>query len=94
LDLAAGKDDPTVSVQHTLRAFRALAPSALSEAEIQDLLSGQSAPDQSGGRIDPVTGRRILLRRTAGNSRVTIFDGKHEWFPKAAVEWLAQHQRR
>jgi hypothetical protein len=44
--------------------------------------------------IDALIRRRFLLRRTAGTARVTVFDGKHEWFPKAAVEWLAQHQRR
>jgi poly(3-hydroxybutyrate) depolymerase len=96
-DLAAGRDDSTVSVRHTLQAFRALAPGALSETDVAGLAAhapGASAERATDGENDPLIGRRIFLRRTAGLNRLTIFDGGHEWFPKAAAEWLAQHRRR
>jgi dipeptidyl aminopeptidase/acylaminoacyl peptidase len=94
LDIAAGKDDDSVSVRHTLWAFCALAPNALSEAEIAAFkTTSRSQQAQSAAKVDPLLGRRILLRRTAGDCRITIFDGGHEWFPKAAIEWLAQHHR-
>jgi poly(3-hydroxybutyrate) depolymerase len=95
IDLAAGRNDPTVSVRHTLQAFRALAPDALSETELANLLpQGPGLPSPSGADTerDPLIDRRIFLRRTAGPVRVTIFDGAHEWFPKAAVAWLALHR--
>lgn len=92
LDLAAGKDDPEVSVRHTLEAFRALAPNALSEQEIASLLDDSgNLPHVEAG--DPLIPRRLYLRRTAGKARVTVFDGKHEWFYKASLEWLEQHHR-
>jgi len=28
-----------------------------------------------------------------GNSRVTIFDGGHEWLPGAAIGWLADQRK-
>ena len=89
LDLAAGKDDPEVSVRHTLEAFRALAPDALSEQEITTFLadSAKLSPIEGG---DPLIPRRLYLRRTAGKARITVFEGKHEWFYKAALEWLRQ----
>jgi dipeptidyl aminopeptidase/acylaminoacyl peptidase len=95
LDLAAGKDDPQVSVRHSLRAFRALAPDGLSEAEIESLLANSGSQHQSGSgsENDPLIPRRIFLRRTVGQARLTIFDGQHDWFHKAALEWLSQHSR-
>ena len=50
-------------------------------------------PLQSDQVEDPSFGRRIYLRRTAAKSRVTIFEGGHEGIAKAAVEWLAGHQK-
>jgi pimeloyl-ACP methyl ester carboxylesterase len=93
LDLAAGKDDPVVSVRHTLKAFRALAPDALSEQEIANLLTGAANLHQVADR-DALIPRRLYLRRTAGEARVTVFDGKHEWFYRASLEWLERHHRR
>ena len=90
LDLAAGKDDPQVSLRHTLNAFRALAPDALSEQDIATLLndSGKLPPVEG----DPLIPRRLYLRRTAGKVRVTVFEGKHEWFYKASLDWLEQNR--
>jgi poly(3-hydroxybutyrate) depolymerase len=96
IELAAGRSDPVVSVRHTLQAFRALAPDAVSKVELASLLapaSGLPAPGSADVESDPLIGRRIFLRRTAGLFRVTIFEGGHEWFPRAAIAWLALHRR-
>jgi len=92
LDLAAGRFDSTVSVRHTLRAFQALAPGTLTETDVEALLRpgpGLPRPSAADTATDPVLGRRIYLRRIAGTSRVTIFEGGHEWHPHAAMTWLA-----
>lgn len=90
LDLAAGIGDSDVAPQHTLRAFRSLAPSALSDKELRRALA---KPRGSAVQQDAVFGRGVFFRRVAGQSRVTIFDGTHELIPWAAMIWLAQHQR-
>ena len=45
-------------------------------------------PKESDRVIDPSFGRRILLRRYEGESRVTIFDGAHDVTPGAALAWF------
>lgn len=42
---------------------------------------------------DRAFGRVIFLRRFAGPSRITVFEGGHEWLPSAALAWLALHHR-
>ena len=96
LDLAAGRSDTVVSIRHSLRAMQALAPDAVRDDEIALLLGsgpGLTRPAPSDTAADPLLGRRIFLRRQAGSSRITIFDGGHEWIARAAVAWLAQHQK-
>ncbi len=90
-DLAAGRYDSTVSPLHTLRAFQALAPGALSDADVSAFMSREPGPIDS--TQDPELGHRIFLRREASGSRLTIFDGGHEWASHAAVAWLAGHVR-
>ncbi len=96
IDLAAGRFDSTVAVSHTLRTFQVLAPGRVSDAEIA-LLAGPGAglpsPSPADTSSDPELGRRIFLRRTAGRYRVTIFDGGHEWLPRAAMAWLARQRK-
>ena len=41
---------------------------------------------------DETYGRHIHLRRHAGNSRVTIFEGGHEGIVFPACEWLGRHK--
>jgi dienelactone hydrolase len=96
MDLAAGRFDSTVSVSHTLRAFQAVAPGILAKADIDALLGpgpGLPRPTVADTSRDPVLGRRIFLRRVAGPSRVTIFEGGHEWLPHAAIAWLAAQRK-
>jgi dipeptidyl aminopeptidase/acylaminoacyl peptidase len=101
LDLAAGIHDGhrgSVPIRHTLEAFNAVAGAqglqAVSDGEIAQL-------SRAGGRLeeplpgdeaeDSSFGRAIYLRRTAGNARVTIFEGGHERIARAAAEWLSGH---
>lgn len=96
MDLAAGRFDSTVAVSHTLRAFQALAPGFVANADIDALLGsgpGLPWPTAADTASDPAFGRRIFLRRVAGPSRVTIFDGGHEWLPRAAIAWLAEQRK-
>jgi acetyl esterase/lipase len=97
LDIAAGRFDSTVAVSHSLRAFQAIAPSALSNREIESLVApgpGLIAPAAADTASDRVLGRRVYLRRVAGPHRVTVFEGGHEWLPRAAIDWLAKQQKR
>ncbi len=76
--------------------MQAVAPTAVTDTEIALLTgagSGLLGPAPSDTASDALLGRRIFLRRTVGKFRVTIFDGGHEWIPRAAVDWLAQHRK-
>jgi len=104
LDIAAGVHDGytgSVPIRHSLEAFNLIATAAhakpISEEEIQQI----SRPD---GRLvkplprdqpdDSSFGRELHLRRTAGKSRVTIFEGGHEGIATAAIVWLARHRKQ
>lgn len=109
VDLAAGVNDGhtgSVPVSHTLRAFNQIAgglrdrdagpqPELVTEDEIRELREDRrlQAPRPGDEQFDETFGRRLFLRRTAGPSRVTIFDGGHEGLPAAACTWLAAQQR-
>jgi hypothetical protein len=51
-------------------------------------------PLPSDRTTDPSFGREIFLRRRAGRTRVTIFDGAHEGIASAAVAWFDMHPGR
>ncbi len=101
LDLAAGVHDGhtgSVPIRHTLEAFnvvaRARGATEISEEEINQLSRAEARldrPHSSDTCDDPTYGRAILLRRTAGKCRATIFEGGHERLDEAALEWLGQH---
>jgi dipeptidyl aminopeptidase/acylaminoacyl peptidase len=100
IDLAAGRHDTTVPIVHSLWAFNALAKAlgsaAISDREIAELTGSSAAlmhPSTTDTAADPAIGRAIFLRRNAGRSRITIFEGGHEWMPPAALAWLATHQK-
>jgi dipeptidyl aminopeptidase/acylaminoacyl peptidase len=99
VDIAAGVRDGhegSVPIRQTLEAFNAIASAAggetVSEEEIQQLSAGPearlAAPKPSDNELDEALGRAIYLRRTAGRSRVTIFEGGHEGIASAQVDWL------
>lgn len=103
LDIAAGIHDGhtgSVPVSHALLAFNKIASATgdenITEAEIEQLLrkNGRlNKPKPSDEVIDASFGRAIYLRRYAGNSRVTIFEGGHEGIVSAAIAWLKKHSK-
>lgn len=101
IDIAAGIRDGhegSVPIRHTLEAFNVLARAAgaepVSEAEIVELSAGSdgrlASPQSSDQVEDKAFGREIYLRREAGRSRVTIFEGGHEGIASAQMDWLQQ----
>lgn len=102
VDIYAGVNDGhtgSVPVRHSLRAFNEIAKThgteLISEAEMQSLWSDRrlQQPRDSDTAPDKTLGREILLRRTSGDSRVTIFDGGHESVTTAACVWLQGRRR-
>jgi dipeptidyl aminopeptidase/acylaminoacyl peptidase len=104
LDLAAGCKDGhqgSVPISHSLNAFNELARvidsgNLISLEEINQLLrlNGRlENPASTDTVADASFGREILLRRTVGPSRVTIFEGGHEGIASAAFAWFDCHPR-
>lgn len=100
IDFNAGVDDGhsgSVPIHHTLDAFnevaRANAIETVSQEEIRELTERRCLqhPRESDRAADPDYGRKIHLRRYAGRSRVTIFEGGHEGLPHAAFAWFDRH---
>ena len=89
----------SVPVSHSLRAFNAIAGAhgnpLISEDEIRQLGNDRQLahPLPSDQTSDPDLQRQILLRRTSGNSVVTIFAGGHESIPEAAFAWLERYRK-
>ncbi len=103
LDINAGVHDGktgSVPVSQSLRAFNVVARAGghpvVSDAEMAELwrndrLSNPGPQDVAAGGT---YGRALHLRRTAGATRVTIFEGGHEGLPDAACKWLEQQARQ
>ena len=105
LDISAGRFDghlgAPIPVWHTLAAFNVIAEAVgapqITAQEIAELSRHDprlNHPLESDLVEDPTFGRQIFLRRRAGRSRVTIFDGAHEGLPDAAIAWFGAHPRR
>ena len=94
LDLNAQKDDPVVSFHHSLRAFAALEPGFIADRDAAGLVRGTPVPDLPYLRTDPLTNRRVYLRREANDVRLTIREGTHEMLSAAAFAWFDQFQKR
>jgi len=102
LEIAAGSldghDGAPIPIWHSLFAFNAIAEAVgeqgISAEEIAQLSRHEprlDAPEETDEIVDPTYGRRIYLRRYAGKSRVTIFEGAHERIPGAALAWFDAH---
>lgn len=91
-DLNAGGHDKIVSIQQTLRAFRALNPDILDEKDMAEVQSRAAAGAEI--RTDPQLQRQVYFRREANDVRITIYDGGHDLFPKAAFAWFEQFARQ
>ena len=90
IDIAHGDHDPQVAVSHALNAFDLLAPGAVSRTEREHLSSRRGAPS---GETDLLIKPAILLRRVAGAFRLTVYDGGHDYYPRAGMAWLAEQRR-
>jgi len=100
IDFNAGVNDGhsgSVPIHHTLDAFNevalANAVETVAQDEIRQLSERRSLQRaRESDRVqDSEYGRKIHLRRTAGRSRVTIFEGGHEGLPEAAFGWFDRH---
>jgi poly(3-hydroxybutyrate) depolymerase len=100
LDINSGIHDGhtgSVPVSHGLRAFNVLAPAAdrVPEETIAAMVETRAVP--AGLRFagsDPLYRTRpVLLRKTAGNTRITVFDGGHEILHEAGLTWLEAQAR-
>lgn len=101
VDIAAGVHDGhsgSVPISQALRAFNAIAVAAkatpISQDEIRQISrpAGRLAQKLESDRVrDESLGREIHLRRHAGKSRVTVFEGGHEGNSEAAINWLGRH---
>ncbi|MBE7561020.1 prolyl oligopeptidase family serine peptidase [bacterium] len=101
LDINAGIHDghgsASVPISHTLDAFNVIASPAdrIPEADIVFMTTSETIP--AGYPEPPVDDRygtkRVLLRRSSGLARVTLFEGGHEIIPTAALTWLSEFTR-
>ena len=105
LEIAAGgfdgHDGTPVPVWHSLAAFNVIAEAVgeptITAQEMAELARHEPRlqnPTASDLVEDSSFGRRIFLRRYAGEARVTIFDGAHEGIPTAAIAWFEAHPKR
>jgi len=103
LDIGAGIHDGhqgSVPIKHSLDAFNEIAKATgepvVTETEISELSAENgrlAAPLESDLVVDEILGRTIYLRRSAAQSRVTIFEGGHEGISASAFDWLASHAK-
>ncbi|MFN0180720.1 MAG: alpha/beta hydrolase family protein [Gemmatimonadales bacterium] len=100
IEIAAGRRDGEVAFSQSIRAFNVLAAAhgvgPVGEDEIAQLEGdgpGLARPSVEDTATDSTFKRRIHLRRWAGPSRLTIFEGGHEWIPELAIGWLADKRR-
>ncbi len=96
-DINHGINDNTIPSAQSIRAFNILAAPAdrFSEDDIAYIDANRKAPPSAGPPpVDPFYPRNpVLLRRSSGNARLTIFDGGHLMITIAALEWLSlQHK--
>src|SRR5262245_203738 len=86
IDIAAGRRDGEVAFSQSIGAFNVLAAAhgvaPVSNEEIAQLAGdgpGLTHPSVQDTARDFTFKRKMFLRRWAGPSRLTIFDGGHEW---------------
>ncbi|HOX37142.1 MAG TPA: prolyl oligopeptidase family serine peptidase [Candidatus Brocadiia bacterium] len=100
VDINAGIHDGhtgSVPVGHSLRAFNLLAEAngepgkAVSGADIAFMQETREVPEAIlyGGPQERNRRHLILLRREAGPTRVTIFEGGHDMDVPVAMDWLS-----
>ncbi|MDX1564146.1 MAG: prolyl oligopeptidase family serine peptidase [Phycisphaeraceae bacterium] len=100
LDLNAGIHDGhtgSVPISHTLRAFNALTAEEdhFSADQIRHMTETRTVAEGiEKPKPDPTYGdKQPLVRRIAGRTRITIFQGGHEIIPEAALTWLSRQRK-
>jgi dienelactone hydrolase len=101
IDINAGISDGhrggSVPFTHTLYAFNKLVPKKerLAQDLIERFYAAQQLPTElKQAKVDPLYGKKQpIYRKVHGNTRVTIFNGRHEIIHEAALNWLS-HQRK
>jgi len=87
----------SVPTSQSLEAFNCLASPGdrLSAADIAFITKQAKIPDALKKEInDPLYSRcKALLRKTSGNTRVTVFEGGHDMLFEAAFAWLEQQRK-
>lgn len=82
----------SVPINHSLMAFNALAQA--NDQLRQEDINYMTRLAQVPGHMESVTGKhnygeaQPLFQRTSGNVSLTLFEGGHEFIPKAAIAWI------
>lgn len=104
LDINTGIRDGhigSVPVSQSLHAFNALAEASglrnqqISAEQINFMVEQAAIPPelQWEVQVDPERQKPVLFRRVAGNARITVFDGGHEYDIGAAMAWLSAQRK-
>jgi dipeptidyl aminopeptidase/acylaminoacyl peptidase len=98
LDLNTGIHDGhtgSVPIHHTIDAYNVLARAqGDDEVSAEDIATlSAEKPLSTTEKQDTTYGRHLHLRRYAGPSRVTVFEGGHEGIPRAACTWLEKQRK-
>lgn len=89
----------SVPFSHSLHAWNTVIEKAhpdavLSDAAVDSFYDSQKSPDPAPA-ADPLypDDQQPVFRRSAGNTRITIFEGGHEILHEAALNWLAAQRK-
>lgn len=100
IDIWNGRDDGDVHPAHAMLAFNKIAQAAgadlISSDEIEQLTKLHGVlehPQLSDQTRDPALGHQIFLRRTAGVSRITIYEGGHMTAAGPTFDWFDGHKK-
>lgn len=89
-----GHDRYSVPIDQSILAFNVLArpEDRIEQDDMVFMVENETVPEHLRYRDeDPAFGtHKVLLRRVSNNVRLTIFDGGHDLFDTAALEWLSR----
>jgi hypothetical protein len=101
IDIWNGRDDDDVSPAHAMLAFNKIAggvhAAPISSDEIAQLTRPHGTldhPQTTDNAPDPLLGHAIFLRRTAGPSRITIYEGGHMTAANPTFRWFETHTKQ
>jgi len=100
LDVNTGIHDGhtgSVPVSHAILAFNAVAAEVdrIPDAAIEEMVRGRKVPTElEATAADPLYAPKpVLLRRTSGSTRLTVFNGGHDIVHEAGLTWLEAQRR-